>query len=285
MSGDIEAILKSIAELDNFQLNHHSPLAGGSINQVFLLSTSIGERVVKINKTNDFPGMFSAEMEGLDVLQGSNSFDIPKVFSFGETGGFSYLILEYKPEGAKHRDFADHFAQNLTALHKNTSPSFGFKNSNYIGSLPQINGWEDSASDFYIKQRLQPQFELAIENGYPFGNLSVFYKNIASEIPDEPPALIHGDLWGGNYLINQNGFPCLIDPAVSYAPREMDFAMMKLFGGFSQRIFSAADEINPLSPGFEKRIPLWQLYYLLVHLNIFGSSYHSRVSNNIRLYS
>ncbi|HET8753258.1 MAG TPA: fructosamine kinase family protein, partial [Salinimicrobium sp.] len=121
--------------------------------------------------------------------------------------------------------------------------------------------------------------------GFSFQNLDRIFKNISSEIPEEPPALIHGDLWSGNYLVNEKGLPCLIDPAVSFAPREMDLAMMKLFGGFPENVFNIYSEIFPVQPKFESRISLWQLYYLLVHLNIFGSSYLPSVTGILQRFS
>lgn len=176
------------------------------------------------------------------------------------------------------------FAQNLAALHRNPYSYFGFSRSNYIGSLPQTNTKSDNASAFYISQRLVPQFELAEENGFSFQNMAVIFKNIETVIPHEPASLIHGDLWNGNYLVHQSGAPCLIDPAVCYAPREMDLAMMRLFGGFPEVVFSVYNDIFPLQKGFEQRVELWQLYYILVHLNIFGQGYYPEVRRILKNY-
>ncbi len=209
----------------------------------------------------------------------------PKYLGLGESGDIAYLILEYVEEAPQKPHFWDCFVENLAALHRNSAAQFGFEEDNYIGSLPQYNGHETSAADFYIRQRLEPQLRMASKNGFSFKDLNLIYKNISAEIPNEPPALIHGDLWGGNYITNEEGLPCLIDPAVSYGPREMDLAMMKLFGGFPEKAFSAYHEQFPLQPGFENRIPLWQLYYLLVHLNIFGNSYLGSVKHILQRFS
>jgi hypothetical protein len=114
--------------------------------------------------------------------------------------------------------------------------------------------------------------------------LDAFYKQVEQLIPDELPALIHGDLWSGNYLVNSENKPCLIDPAVAYAPREMDLAMMKLFGGFDERMFQAYQESFPLENDFEERIPLWQLYFILAHVNLFGGHYYSRAKEIMAYY-
>lgn len=241
--------------------------------------------VIKINEANKFPGMFEAEKIGLETLKNSKTIDVPKVFSYGNFQDTAYLLLEYKSEGKQHPKFWKYFAEDLAALHKTTNKYFGFSSSNYIGSLPQYNEKSTSADQFYINQRLKPQLKMALDNGFSFENLEVVFKNISEEIPDEKPSLIHGDLWNGNYLVNQEGKPCLIDPAVCFAPREMDLAMMQLFGGFPEKVFVQYAEIFPLQPGFKKRVHLWQLYYLLVHLNIFGSGYLPSAQNILKTYS
>ncbi len=283
--GDFRSIFSGIEANENFRISGVTSLAGGSINEVYLLKSTAGERVLKINDSDKFPEMFEAEKEGLRALKNSRKIDVPKVYSCGKSGNYSYLLLEYKAEGTKAPDFWEKFAKNLAALHRTTSEEFGFHASNYIGSLPQYNGREKSAADFYINQRLEPQLKMASERGFSFKHTARILKNISEEIPEEPPALIHGDLWGGNYLVNEQGEPCLIDPAVCYGPREMDLAMMKLFGGFSAEVFEKYNEIHPLKMRFQERVTLWQLYYLLVHLNIFGSSYHSRVKSILDSYS
>ena len=277
--------LQQIATSEGFELKEYSSLAGGSINEVYLLNTSEEKKVIKINSLSAFPGMFPAEKAGLEALKNSGSIDVPEVLGLGEWNDTAYLILEYIEEAPQKPHFWEVFARDLAALHQNSAAQFGFEENNYIGSLPQYNGHETSAANFYIRQRLEPQLRMASKNGFSFPDLDRFYKNISQEIPDEPAALIHGDLWGGNYITNAEGLPCLIDPAVSYAPREMDLSMMKLFGGFPQEVFEKYHEIYPLAAGFENRVPLWQLYYLLVHLNIFGSSYLSPVKRILERFS
>ena len=284
MSNDKE-VIEQLAKKENFEVFSFSSLAGGSINQVYLLESSEGKRVVKINDLHKFPGMFVAEKEGLEALYKSHTFDVPEVLGLGEVGSSAYLLLEFKKERSQKGHFWSSFATQLAELHKNSRDSFGFDRDNYIGSLPQQNNSRKTASDFYIFERIEPQFTMASKRGFSFKNLEQFYRNISEEIPQDPPALIHGDLWSGNFIMNEEGLPCLIDPAVSYAPREMDLAMMKLFGGFPTQVFTEYEEIFPLKKGFNDRIPIWQLYYLLVHLNIFGSSYLPSVERIVNRFS
>lgn len=270
---DYRKLIEEIGKSEGFEISKITPLSGGSINEVFLVSDSLQERVIKINKASRFPGMFEAEKKGLETLRSTDTFCVPEVYSQAVINGFSYLLMEFLPSGSQNSGFWNHFAENLASLHKTTAPEFGFSSDNYIGSLPQFNDARRTAADFYISQRLEPQLKLATNNGFRFQGLKVMLKKLGEAIPPEPPSLLHGDLWSGNYLVTQKGLSALIDPAICYGPREMDLAMMKLFGGFPQAVFDRYSELFPLSPGFSERVPLWQLYYLLVHLNIFGSSY------------
>ncbi|MFD0976531.1 fructosamine kinase family protein [Salinimicrobium gaetbulicola] len=280
-----QSSIHAIAEEEGFFIKNISPLAGGDINAVFLLDTSEGKKVAKVNEANRFPGMFKAEKEGLEALKGSNTVDVPEVLGLGTTGNITYILLEYKARAPQKPDFWDRFAQDLASLHQNTNGQFGFHTSNYIGSLPQHNGKHESAAEFYIEERLEPQLKMALENGFTFEKLERSLKNISEAIPKQAPALLHGDLWNGNYITNEQGLPCFIDPAVCFGPREMDLAMMKLFGGFPEEVYLKYDEIFPLEKGFYERVPFWQLYYLLVHLNIFGSSYLPQVRSILKSFS
>lgn len=285
MLTEAEKIIKNIGSRENLTVSGFSSLAGGSINEVFLLDTCKGKIVMKLNDASSFPGMFEAEKEGLEALKDSKTVDVPEVLSFGTLKHHAYLLLEFKPEDRETKLFWENFARELAALHKTSSPKFGFPSSNYIGSLPQTNEERESAGEFYIDQRLEPQFQMAKDRGFSFGNLDQTFKNICSAIPEEPASLIHGDLWNGNYMATANARPCLIDPAVSFSSREMDLSMMKLFGGFPEKVFEDYSDIFPLESGFKERVPLWQLYYLLVHLNIFGSSYLGSVKQVLKRYS
>ena len=276
--------LQHLAEQENLQLLNSKPLAGGDINEVYQLSCKEGEYVVKINDRSAYPNMFECEANGLAALRNSASFRIPQVIASGELNKHAYLLLEYIDAAPPADDFDEQFAKGLAKLHKKSADYFGFYEDNYIGKLPQYNGKETTAADFYIHQRLAPQIRLAKDRGYELSADDVFFKNVADAIPDEQPSLIHGDLWAGNYMTDENGNPVVIDPATCYAHREMDLAMMKMFGGYSSRIFEIYDENYPLESQWRSRIKLYQLYYLLVHLNLFGSGYLSSVENIIRQY-
>ncbi len=277
-------IITCIESLLSEKIEVARPLLGGDINEVYLLTITTKKAVIKLNKASNFPKMFEAEAKGLKELKNSNTFKIPEVLHVGTIKDRSFLILEFITTAQSTNDFWEVFGIKLATLHQYSKPYFGLEYDNCIGSLPQYNMKCQTASEFYIIQRLEPQFRLAVQKGFSFSKLDTFYKNITKEIINEPSSLIHGDLWNGNYLVDQNGLPCLIDPAIGYGPREMDIAMMQLFGGFKPELFEVYNEIFPLKEGWRDRIPIFQLYYLLVHLNLFGSSYYNKVDQIVRAY-
>jgi len=280
-----QQLLEQIASDLGTEIISFSALSGGDINEVFLIESTKQKFVIKLNNADRFPGMFEAEQIGLETLLKADVIDIPKPIKTGKVDSQSYLAMKYKTPGKPTSDFWEIFGEQLARLHQQTSSTFGLETDNYIGSLPQYNEKRSSSAEFYIEMRLQPQIKMAAEKGFQLNASELFYSNCEKAIPDEPSSLVHGDLWNGNYLVNSKGLPCLIDPAVAYAPREMDLGMMNLFGGFDDKLFRVYNETFPLQAGWKERLDLWKLYYLLVHLNIFGAGYKSQVTSIISKYS
>ena len=146
-----------------------------------------------------------------------------------------------------------------------------------MGSLRQNNCFHSSWVDFFINERLDKQVQLASRKGLLSGPLEKQFERLYAQLdellPEEPPCLVHGDLWSGNFMVSENGEVCLIDPAVYYGNREVDLAMSTLFGGFSPDFYTSYEEEYPLIPGWKDRLELYNLYPLLIHLNLFGSGY------------
>lgn len=276
-------ILNSVCVQNNLQLIDYSSLHGGDINDIFHLQCKEGDFALKINTR--LPGIFEAEAKGLDLLRSSGSFRIPELIAHGSLDSLFYLLIEFISPGKKQQDFWQSFGKNLAVLHSRQEDRFGLDHDNFIGSLPQSNRLCDTAEEFYITQRLEPQLKTAFDKGFRFRDIPRFYKTISDEIPEEAASLLHGDLWSGNYLTDSSGQPVLIDPASAFAPREMDLAMMQLFGGFPDEVFEIYHENFPLEPGWQSRTDIWQLYYVLVHLNLFGSGYLHRVESILQKYS
>ncbi len=276
--------LAAIVNSNGFKYKGHNALSGGDINSVYKVKTDDQTLVVKLNNTQ-YLELFEQEAHGLLSLQKSKSFSIPNVVAHGQEGNLSFLILEYIPSGRPKVHFWKDFAKQLAQLHRHSQAYFGYHTTNYIGSLKQYNDKRKNAAAFFIEQRLQPQLQLATANGHSFNHTDALFRHCETHIPNEPPALIHGDLWSGNYLLDDQGAPVLIDPAVAFASREMDLAMMQLFGGFHKSVYFHYNAIFPLIEGWESRIKLWQLYYVLVHVNLFGRSYFVQAQSVINQYT
>jgi fructosamine-3-kinase len=218
--------------------------------------------------------MFAAEARGLGWLAEAKALRVPAVLAQGP----DFLVLEWIESGRRTPDFDERLGRGLAALHRAKPATFGLDHDNFIGRLAQANGPRATWSAFYRDQRLQPQLQLAVDGGLASPTMRRGFDRLFEELdelvgPPEPPARLHGDLWGGNLMVDDRGLPCLIDPAVYGGHREIDLAMMRLFGGFTPKVFAAYHEANPLSPGHERRVPLYQLYFLMVHVNLFGGSY------------
>jgi fructosamine-3-kinase len=254
-------------------------LAGGDINVAYELALVDGRRLFV--KTNDHSprGMFAAEARGLSWLAEAGALRLPEVVAVAAPDDpQQFLVLELVLTGAPGRDFDERLGQGLAALHRAGAPAFGLDHDNFIGSLPQANAPAGSWPEFYRARRLEAQLRRAADNGRASSRMRQGFDRLFRALeelcgPAEPPARLHGDLWGGNLLCDENGAPCLIDPAVYGGHREIDLAMMRLFGGFGGRVFEAYDEAWPLADGHQERVSLYQLYPLMVHVNLFGGSY------------
>ncbi len=178
--------------------------------------------------------------------------------------------------------------QSLAVLHSHTQPTFGLHFDNYIGSLPQTNTLTANGYDFFFEHRLLPQAGLALYKGLlskkSYDALFRLRDRLPELFPNERPALLHGDLWSGNVLINEDNKPALIDPAVYYGFREAELAFTRLFAGFDDRFYDAYDEAFPLQNGFNERVAIYNLYPLLVHVNLFGSGYVSGVERVLKQF-
>jgi fructosamine-3-kinase len=262
---------------------------GGDINDAFELDLADGRSVFLKSNAHAPPGLFAAEAQGLAFLREAAALRIPEVLAFSSSSEQPFLLLEFVRSAEPRSDFDEQLGRGLATLHRAGAPTFGFSQANFIGRLPQSNRARPSWSEFYREERLQPQLRAASRAGLAPPSLCRDFERLFLALPElvgesEPPARLHGDLWRGNLHVDEHGAPCLIDPAVYGGHREMDLAMMRLFGGFAGRVFAAYAEAFPLRQGHEERVPLYQLYPLLVHLNLFGGSYLSSVQATLATY-
>lgn len=264
------------------------PLSGGCIHHAERVRTTFGEFFLKHN-TPDQHENFQAEANGLKTLAETHTLRVPKCIAVSNTQPTAFLILEWIESGKKLSDFWEHFANALANLHRHTQPTFGYKRENFIGILPQRNRPHTTWCDFFREERLLPMLKLALRHQRlsldDIKRVEQLFPKLETLIPDELPALLHGDLWSGNLLVDKHGLPVVIDPDVYYGHREAELAFMHLFGGFDARLFEAYNAVFPLETAWRKRIDLFNLYPLLVHLVLFGRSYWGQIDAALKKFS
>ncbi|MBV6420552.1 MAG: hypothetical protein DAHOPDDO_01808 [Ignavibacteriaceae bacterium] len=285
-----EKIKKRIEEKLGSKIKSFSSLSGGCISDAFKISTANGTSFFLKYNPSASNNMFLKEANGLRELDKSNAIKIPEVLSVDE----DYILLEFIASGNRKKNFFEDFGKSFAEMHKFKSVSFGFYENNYIGSNPQINiPDEKEKSDwtaFYLNKRILFQLQLAEKLGNSTDELRKGISKLENKIEDiighnsEKPSLLHGDLWAGNYMIDQNGNAVLIDPAAYYGHREADLGMTKLFGGFNSEFYKAYNESFPLEDGFDYRENIYKLYHVLNHLNLFGGGYYSQAISLIKFY-
>ncbi len=284
----LEEVINHISDVLNERINNYQPISGGDISQAFLLETSNNRYFLKVNSGANALAMFQAEQKGLETIAATKTISTPNVFYTGILDATAFLLLEYiESKSASSQDF-EQLGHELASLHQITYTQFGLGTPNFIGSLPQQNNFHNNWTSFYIEERLEPQFELALSKNLlllsEIPKKKEMTKVLEKLFVDVKPSLIHGDLWSGNFLIGIDGKPYLIDPAIYYGHNEIDIAMSKLFGGFGTSFYNAYHEIFPKTSETSARIDIYQLYYLLVHLNLFGNSYKGSVKRILGRY-
>jgi len=264
----------------NFVCRERQAVRGGSINTAHVVNDGAQRFFVKTNR-DAHAGMFAAEAAGLLEIAKTGVVRVPEPICWGTAAGTAYLVLEYI-ELAEHGERASAaFGAQLAQLHRVTAPRFGWYRDNTIGSTAQRNTYAESWPVFWREHRLGFQLQLAIGNGY-HGALITKLEQVCDGISmllagHEPrPALLHGDLWGGNFAADTDGRPVIFDPAVYYGDRETDVAMTELFGGFGPRFYHGYKSAFPLTAGYEVRKTLYNLYHVLNHVNLFGGGYASQ---------
>jgi fructosamine-3-kinase len=269
------------------------PLSGGDINEAFGLMLADGRRVFAKTNSRAPAGFFEAEARGLAWLAEPGALRVPAVLAVGGAepdGASAFLALEWLEPAARANDFDERLGLGLAALHRAGAACFGLDRPNFIALLPQDNESAPTWAEFWRQRRILPLLERARSLGLSDAALERTLERLLPRLeqllgPDEPPARLHGDLWGGNLHVDAHGEPALIDPAAYAGHREVDLAMMRLFGGFNERVFDAYAESHPLADGHRERVELYQLYPLLVHLCTFGRGYLGQVKRCLARYA
>ena len=261
-------------------------VGGGCIANSRIVTTESGRRVF-VKSLSGKDGMFLQEANGLREMAKAKAIHVPTVLHAES----DFIVMEVIESGSRPADFMETFGRQFAEMHRLHGESHGFFEDNHIGATPQKNhprshDW----AEFYWTNRLEYQIKLAERNGYGSAELTKLAAALEKALPgllegsEQPPSILHGDLWSGNYMVGANGEPVIIDPATYYGHREADLGMTRLFGGFSEAFYRAYDEAYPLPEGYERRNGLYQLYHLLNHLNLFGTGYYGQSISVMRQY-
>ncbi|WP_347862155.1 fructosamine kinase family protein [Salimicrobium sp. PL1-032A] len=284
----MEEILQHLG--DSTTILKKTEVNGGDINEAFHVQTERQAYFVKQNQ-NVPSHFFQVEARGLELIRDTGTVHVPEVYYYdtGSGSGDSYLVMEHIKKEASTPLLQQRLGERLARMHRTTGGGYGFHQATFVGELDQINEMVPSWVEYYRTYRLLPQFHLAEKNGrLPAGRrqrLSRLIERLDSFLPNDPgSSLLHGDLWGGNWIPGPDETPYLIDPSVLYGDRLMDLSFTELFGGYSGRFYDSYKQEAPLPDYYEEVKPLYQLFYLLVHLNLFGEAYGSPVDRILSHY-
>ena len=269
-------------------------VGGGDINEAWRVTLADGATAFVKTRADAGPGEYAAEAEGLAWLAEPGALRTPRVLEVDE----DYLALEWIEPGRLDAAGTEELGRGLAATHAAGAANFGDPGlggsgasaSSQFGSLRLSNEPTGDWPSFYAERRLRPLAALAQERGALTETGVRAVEQVCARItelagPAEPPARLHGDLWGGNVMADTEGRPWLIDPSAYGGHREVDLAMLRLFGAPSERVFAAYAEVTPLADGWEDRVQLWQLLPLLVHAVLFGGSYQAAAERIAHRYS
>jgi fructosamine-3-kinase len=298
---------------DSTPIRERASVGGGSISQALRVRTAQGHYLLKTGGRG-LPGFFSAEARGLRLLGSTGAVRVPDVLAVqdaetttddrqpttqtpvvgGQSSvvGVGFILLEWleAPPAASRARAGEILGTALAAMHRATAPTYGLDHDNYIGATPQPNALLPGLTEFFRERRLRPQAERAARNGLLPAPRAARIERVLSRLGEwiddghVQPALLHGDLWGGNFIVGPGGAPALIDPAAYYGDREADLAMTRLFGGFPPAFYQSYAAAWPLAPGWQDRVELYNLYHLLNHLNLFGEGYGAQADATLARY-
>jgi fructosamine-3-kinase len=251
-------------------------VGGGCISPAVRLETSAGPFFLKWRDAGSPDGLLIAEARSLEALGEPGVVRVPAI----EAVERDWLLLEWLEPGVSETSTWIQLGERLAALHRVMAASPGWPADNFIGSLAQTNEPIADWPAFWAERRLLPQWDAVsrrgmfdASDGRSFDRLLEGLGEMLQAGRDDGASLLHGDLWSGNVHVMNDGVAALIDPSSCYGHREVDLAMAELFGGFDGVFHEAYRATWPLQPGYTERRDIYQLYYMLVHVNLFGRGY------------
>lgn len=276
------------------RISSRQAAGGGCINNAERIVLDDGRSFFLKSNAAPLPRLFECEAEGLAALHAAGAIRVPAPIGTGggADGVPAFIVMEYIQPGRAGARFQSEMGRRFALLHQGTQHDrHGFMEDNYLGSTLQPNGWMMDWVGFWRERRLGYQLQLARQKGLSDATMDRLGDRLMDRLdgylrePAEPACLLHGDLWGGNYLADGDGAPVLIDPAAYHGRREADLAMTMLFGGFTRDFYSAYNAVWPLADGHDARLDIYKLYHLLNHLNLFGTGYRGQCVEIMRRYA
>jgi fructosamine-3-kinase len=264
-------------------------VGGGCINHTYKIVTNSGAFFCKINSASKFPQLFEKEKRGLKLIQNQNVIKTPAIIDYSVENAEQILVLEWIKEGKTSNQFWKTFGEQLAALHHTNQDNFGLEEDNFMGSISQSNKEDKQWNSFFIEQRLQPLINLCSNKNLLQPKHQHQFAVIYQRLPQifdaaEKPALVHGDLWSGNFMC-QDGKPVLIDPAAYFGDRSVDLAMTTLFGGFDKGFYESYHYHFPLPINYKEQWEVCNLYPLLIHLVLFGKTYLAQIEQTLERFA
>lgn len=263
-----------------------SPVSGGDVNEAFKIET-VERTYFLLVQRNRNASFFAAEISGLKLFEEAE-VTAPRVIGSGEIEGDAYLLLTYLDEGRTGSQEA--LAELVAQMHskQQVNGKFGFDLPYEGGDITFDNSWTDNWIALFVNRRLDHLKDTLVEQGAWSDDDVSQYESVRSVIVDtlkqhpSKPSLLHGDLWGGNYMFLKDGSPALFDPAPLYGDREFDLGITTVFGGFTEAFYNEYDKHYPINEDVEKRLEFYRLYLLMVHLVKFGGMYAESVKGSMK---
>lgn len=286
-----EIVQEKLREITGISTNEIEIISvgGGSINQTCQIRLGNHSWFCKINSAVNFPRLFEKEKKGLELIGSKAVISVPGVTGCFESGQLQFLLMEWINTGERTKAFWQKFGEQLARMHQVESSQFGWQENNYMGSVVQSNMPESSWNRFFMEQRLQPMVDACYRNKLLRDQHLKQFENLYSKLHQvfdekQNPVLVHGDLWSGNFICSQDSVPVLIDPAVYFGHPSVDLGMSTLFGGFNTQFYEAYQYQLPFPSNYKEQWEICNLYPLLIHLLLFGSSYLNGIEKTLRYY-
>ncbi|MEQ6030105.1 fructosamine kinase family protein [Staphylococcus saccharolyticus] len=264
-----------------------SPVSGGDVNEAFKVTTNEDDTFFLLVQRQRPESFYAGEIAGLNEFENAD-ITAPRVIASGEINGDAYLVLSFLEEESNGSQ--SELAQLVARMHRQqqNDGKFGFHLPHEGADVSFDNTWTSTWKEIFIDRRMDHLRDELLRTGLWKQADKKIYEQVRDvmvhelQIHESKPSLLHGDLWGGNYMFLSDGRPALFDPAPLYGDREFDIGITTVFGGFTQEFYDEYDKQLPLGKDAHKRLEFYRLYLLMIHLLKFGGMYASSVQRSMQ---